>query len=305
MAACSSLFPSPRAPRLGGILAAQSRAATRRERSKRAIAAPLFYEIGHGSPAAEPNLTRSHLVGKLLRVNDEQNAYKVCLPVFEGPLDLLLQLIEKHELEITAISLASIADQFLVHLKTVQETDPESIVEFLVIATKLLMLKSLALLPSSTTSPEEHEIVHDLAKALHDYQLFKKAAMALRAREDASLRAYPRTVALSITSQATLEQIPLQELLNALAACLAKHTSEEITVDIPERRYTVEEKITVIEDRLTYQKRVAFSDLLNEATARIEVIVTFLAVLELLRQGRIEVEQEGLFSEIYLMTRQP
>lgn len=236
-------------------------------------------------------------------MNNESDDYKVCLPIFEGPLDLLLHLVQKREVDITAVSLASVADQYLAYLETLEETDPESIVSFLVIAAKLLVLKSCALLPSSEPSPEQEEIAQDLAAALLEYQLFKKAAEELRAREEGDARAYPRVAAPAIISQPILEKVPLEELAVALLNCTRKETVNDVGVLVPTRIYTIEEKLDVIERNLANKKRVGFNALLSESGSRLEVIITFLAVLELLKRGQVEVEQKSLFSEIYLLAK--
>lgn len=237
-------------------------------------------------------------------MNNETTDYQVRLPVFEGPLDLLLHLVEKREVDITAVSLASVADQYLEHLKAIEETDPESIVNFLVIAAKLLVLKSWALLPSSTLSPEQEEIVQDLTMALREYQLYKKAADKLREREHADERSFPRVAQPAILSQPVLEKVSVQDLAAALLKYLRqKNTAEDLSVPLPTRFYTVEEKVEAILGQLAGNRRLGFISTLGAATSRLEVIVTFLAVLELLRRGQIQVEQETLFAEIFLTAR--
>ncbi len=236
-------------------------------------------------------------------MNDQSLEYQVSLPVFEGPLDLLLHLVQKRELDITAISLASVADQYLAYLKTMEENDPESIVNFLVIAAKLLVIKSWALLPSSDPSEEEEEMVQDLTAALLEYQLFKKAAEELRAREENDIRVYPRVAKPVTLSQPILEKVPLEELMTALLSCIREEIEEDDDIPLPTRIYTIQEKVDIINRSLASESKVSFITLLSKAASRLEIIVTFLAVLELLKRGQVEVEQDSLFAEIYLLAK--
>src|SRR5438094_1219144 len=119
--------------------------------------------------------------------------YTIQLPVFEGPLDLLLRLIEREELDITAIALAQVADQYLAHVRALEAPDPAALSAFLVIAAKLLVIKSRALLPRPVAArgpdeaPDEGE---DLARQLRQYQRYKQAAALLRAWGDQGRRSY-------------------------------------------------------------------------------------------------------------------
>ncbi|HEY1016107.1 MAG TPA: ScpA family protein, partial [Herpetosiphonaceae bacterium] len=124
--------------------------------------------------------------------------YTLQLPAFEGPLDLLLRLIEKQELEITAISLALVADQYLAHVRAMRDPDPLAVAEFLALAAQLLLIKSRALLPRPEAGPAAggDEISgEELARRLREYQRFKQAAERLRAWEAAGLRMWERTAA--------------------------------------------------------------------------------------------------------------
>ncbi len=227
--------------------------------------------------------------------------YQVKLPVFEGPLDLLLYLVQKRELDITAISLAAVADQYLAYIESVEQINPDALVDFLVIAAKLLVLKSFALVPMPNPSPEEEEIAQDLTAALLEYQLYKRAAEELRIREEGGLRSYPRVARPTLNIVPPLEKVQIDELAALLRQIGDRETEEDGHISVPERIFTIAEKIDTIQQHLAERAKVGFGQLLSQAASRLEVVVTFLAVLELLKRGSVEVEQERLFAEIYLL----
>lgn len=227
--------------------------------------------------------------------------YQVKLPLFEGPLDLLLHLIEKQELDITAISLAQVTDQYLEYLGRADELNPDALADFVVIAARLLVIKSAALLPSRAPTAEEEEVADELTTALLEYQLFKRAAEKLRSIEEASAHAYPR-VAKPVLPPAppTYGAMATHDLLEALIRLWHRANPADQPVSLPRLIYTVTEKIEAIRAALAEQPRVSFGNLLPEDASRLEIIVTFLAVLELLKEGSVEVEQAELFGEIFL-----
>lgn len=228
--------------------------------------------------------------------------YQVKLPVFEGPLDLLLHLIEKRELDITAISLSQVTDQYLEHLGHAEDLNPDSLADFVVVAAKLLAIKSFALLPSRAPTEEEEEIANDLATALIEYQLFKRAAEGLRDMEETGRRTFSRRAKPVLPPPpATFGAMAPDDLLRALLRMLAATAEIEKPAPLPRRVYTVAEKIDVIQLALAEGSRVTFSSLLTCTASRLEIIVTLLALLELIRKGEVEVEQAERFGEIHLL----
>lgn len=227
--------------------------------------------------------------------------YQVKLPLFEGPLDLLLHLIEKQELDITAISLAQVTDQYLEYLGRADELNPDALADFVVIAARLLVIKSAALLPSRAPSPQEEEVADELTTALLEYQLFKRAAEKLRSIEEVSGHAYPRVAKPVLPSAPpTYGAMAAHDLLEALIRLWDKANPTDQPVSLPRLIYTVTEKIETIRVALAERPRVSFGNLLPEDASRLEIIVTFLAVLELLKEGSVEVEQAELFGDIFL-----
>lgn len=234
-------------------------------------------------------------------------SYRVQLPIFEGPLDLLLHLIEWEELEITAISVAQIADQYLAYLALLQERRAGDLADFLVMAARLLWIKSRALLPRSAQAVEEREEedpAEVLARQLREYRRFKEAAAWLREREARRLRAYVRTAPPpTLPRRIAPGTITPDDLLQALQQALATAETEapppvnEIVAPIT---VTIAEQIERILEATAQQGRVRFHQLLAQAASRVEIIVTLLALLELVKQQRVTVEQRQLFGEIVI-----
>jgi segregation and condensation protein A len=224
--------------------------------------------------------------------------YQVKLTVFEGPLDLLLQLIERRELDITTVSLAAVTDQYLEYLGMMDDVQPDVLTDFLVIAARLILIKSQALLPRPPASEErEEESGDDLVRQLQEYKRFKDVAELLKTRDDQGLHSYIRLATSGITPRVDLEGVVLTDLAEAMRRVLATLVEEEAPLDVPRRLFTISEKIGVIEGMLS-AGRVTFQRLLSGVTSRVEAIVTFLALLELLKQGRVAVQQVEIYGDI-------
>src|SRR5581483_9141541 len=140
------------------------------------------------------------------------------LGVFDGPLDLLLHLIERRELDITTVSLAEVADRYLSHVRAMEDVDPYGLAEFIAVAAKLLLIKSMVLLPRPERGPEAEDVDDptDLTERLREYQLIKQAATALKEREDAGLRSYGRLAPLKPPTRTKRESGAPNDLLRAL-----------------------------------------------------------------------------------------
>ncbi len=233
--------------------------------------------------------------------------YQIQLPVFEGPLDLLLRLIEREELDITTVALAQVTDQYLAHLDQLDHHQMKEMSSFLVIAAKLLLIKSLALLPRPSAGPTEAEDVGDeLVHQLKIYKRFKEIASMLHDRDEQGLHSYVRPTALPpLDPQLDLGDVTIgdllttvQEALNAVPAPPAGEVVSPVTV-------TIAEQTASIEQHLSRRRRVSFRQILSKATTRVEIIVTLLALLELIKQDRVKVRQERLFGEIVIERPHP
>jgi len=232
--------------------------------------------------------------------------HQFTLPEFEGPLDLLLQLIEHRELDITQLSLASVTDQYLELITHPGNVELSQLADYLVIAAKLILIKSRLLLPQpETTAPEEEDVGDALARQLREYRLFKKAALFLKERARSGMHSYPRFAPPPRPTAVhyKLEGVSAQDLTDALEkAFRLRPGMPQGTLEVP-LRVSIQQKIETIIERITLRPRVRFSRLLEEAQTRVEVIVTFLAVLELIKLRKINVQQDRIFGEIVLLRR--
>jgi len=229
-------------------------------------------------------------------------AYEVQLAVYQGPLDLLLHLIEREEMEITAVSVAQIADQYLHHLSLMQERDAGDLADFIVVAARLLWIKSRALLPrppQPISQVEEEDPAEVLARQLRDYLRFKEAAGLLQAREAAGLRAYVRTAPPpSVPSKMVPGQVTIEDLLEALThALLPPPDLGQADSIVSAIKVTIAQQIAHIIE-VTSRGSVRFRQLLAKAASRIEIIVTLLALLELVKQQQVTMNQGAMFGEI-------
>ncbi len=233
------------------------------------------------------------------------SGYKVVTPVYEGPLDLLLQLIEGAELDITKVALAQVTDQYLSHLRSMPTQEPEEVSAFLVIAAKLLQVKSEALLPRPPAREEgEEDPGETLARQLIAYKRYKEIANILEGREKTGLRTYLRLAAPpKLPEKADFGDFTLKDLL-ALAqeTFIEADNRQELGTVVSAPRVTIREKITQIVRVLREGPRTTFSQILGEKRARLDVVVTFLAMLELVKRHFVSATQDTLFSEINLET---
>ncbi len=235
---------------------------------------------------------------------NRDDAYRVQLPAFEGPLDLLLQLIEREKLDISAISLAQVADQFLAMVRQMDDVEAGDLADFLVVAVKLVWIKSRLLLPQPRPPAEDDDGIDPaeaLAAQLREYKRFKEAAQTLRAIEEAGLRTYLRA-APPPELEARLD--PQGGLLSELlAAARLAFAALPAAVDLPQGMVvpftlTIHDQIVHIREITAGNRSVTFRSLLSQAHHRLEIIVTLLAVLELIKRQAIRVNQEAAFGEI-------
>lgn len=230
--------------------------------------------------------------------------YQISTEIYSGPLDLLLQLIERAELDITRLSLAKVTDQYLEHLHSIQEQDPIEVSAFLVIAARLVLIKSLALLPKSEISgiELEQDPGEVLARQLILYKKFKEIALYLHNREEAGIRSYLRMASLprgkQILERGEIKTTDLAQLLLQMLSTQNHIHPLETAVTIT--TLTLKKKINEIITILRKSSKSNFKSLLTKDNSRLEIIVTFLALLELIRHYSIEVHQEFLFNEIEL-----
>lgn len=227
--------------------------------------------------------------------------YTVHIPVYEGPLDLLLDLIERAELDITAISLAMVTDQYLVYIHGLERMKADEISAFLVIAAKLLQIKSEALLPRPPArEPGEEDVGQSLVDQLKLYKRFKEIGLWLDARQQADLRTHLRVAPPPrVEAKLDLSGLTLDVLAAAAESAFSKGKNKPpLASVIAAPKVTIREKIDLISKTLKDIQHASFRNLIGEKPTRLEVVVTFLALLELIKRYRVEAHQQGLFSDI-------
>ena len=228
---------------------------------------------------------------------------RVQLEIFEGPLDLLLHLIKKNEVSITDIPIAAITEQYLATLELMQSLNLDVAGEFLVMAATLIHIKSRMLLPAGDDEADEDEGVDprdELVRRLLEYQRFKEAADQLEQREILTRDVFVRASApTEETPPAAFRELSVFELLAALRRVLdrlPKDNVHEITLE----KITVREKMTLLLDMLRAHGKVLFDSLFSEVKSRMEVVVTFLAMLELVKGRAIRIFQEDVTGPILI-----
>jgi segregation and condensation protein A len=247
---------------------------------------------------------------------NQQDRYVVHLPIFEGPLDLLLHLIEKRQMEITTISLVAVTDQYLAYL---QQWNAEllplaNMASFVSIAARLLFVKSQYLLPHTAKEVESHEgesaaaMAEELQRHLVEYKLAKEIAQTLRQREEAGLQTFSRSGLLAgIEAQLawtppTLTGLDASSLGRAFQRLLELQARDQANGEglVPVARVRVSERIAEIISHLQESPTVLLSKVLENEHSRIVIVVTFIAVLELWKWDRITVSQQELLGPIVL-----
>ncbi|MCY4402253.1 MAG: segregation/condensation protein A [Candidatus Poribacteria bacterium] len=234
--------------------------------------------------------------------------YSVKLDCFEGPLDLLLHLIQKEEMNIHDIQIAQITDRYLEYVTLMEHLDLDVASEFLVMAATLLHIKSKSILPQIVTDTQ-HPIddQEQLVQQLLEYKRYKEAAQVLDVYAERRTTIYNRSEKLhsDLSGTRTYEiKTTLFDLLTAFKNIndrISQLDLEDEYETVEGESITVEEKIDFIERELENSEQLLFEDLFSHASSKIDLIVTFLAVLELIRIGTIVTVQTGLFESIYLV----
>jgi segregation and condensation protein A len=220
---------------------------------------------------------------------------RVQLEIFEGPLDLLLHLIKKNEVSITDIPIATITEQYLATLEVMQTFNLDVAGEFLVMAATLIHIKSRMLLPMADDEDDAEEGTdprEELVRRLLEYQRFKDAADQLERRELLTRDVFVRSVAPAEAIPAPgFRDVSVFELLTALKRVLDRLPKDAVH-EVMLEKITVREKMTLLLDQLRTQRKILFESLFAEVTTRMDVVVTFLAMLELVKVRAIRIFQE-------------
>src|SRR5262245_18889991 len=239
--------------------------------------------------------------------------YKVKFEVFEGPLDLLLYLIKKEEVDIYEVNLTRLAEQFIEYIDTMRLLDLEIAGEFLVMTATLMYIKSRELLPveqrAETDGEDDGEDPRwELIRQLVEYKKFKDAAaqlQTLEARQADVFARVPGKIEFEEERPATRPEVSIFNLVNAVNAILKRVNKREDLRDIFEDKWTVSEKIEHLMKSIRERATLKFSDLFAGVTTRTEVVVTFLALLELIRLKQLTAVQREPFGEIEVCQTPP
>lgn len=235
----------------------------------------------------------------MARRNELSKMYKIKIEKFEGPLDLLLRLIEEEEMDISEISLARITDQYIEYLERMEDANPNEMADFLVVAAKLLWIKSKALLPSLEIDGEDGG---DLARQLRIYKEYRDASLVLHKmilkKHFTFVRERPPIGAGDVffnppiwLNKEKLAQV-FREIINDLEPIV------RLPRGVVKSAVSIQEKIQQIRDLIRGNIEIKFHAVIARAKSKVEVIVNFLAVLELLKQRHVVVRQEKMFGEI-------
>lgn len=231
------------------------------------------------------------------------STYTIQTEVYEGPLDLLLDLIVKAELDITRLSLAKVTDQYLSYLASMSQTTAVDVSGFLVVAAKLIQIKSEALLPRPPErSDDEEDPAESLARQLRIYKSIKQAAQWLQNLEKQGFHTYIRLAPPpKINDKVDLSGVEINDLIKLLKELY--HFQEDaapITTVVTIPRITIKNKIQTLIQHLRDQGKLTYRQMLPGKYDRIDAVVLFLAVLELIKQQYVYAEQQGLFYDIQI-----
>lgn len=223
----------------------------------------------------------------------------ISTPVFEGPLELLLALAEREEVDIFQVSLAQITDAYLAEIAQRDVQDPQEMAEFLWMAARLLLLKSIRLLPGEQPTDEESELLgweEDVRQRLEEYRAYKAMAQDLMTRAEQETFAFPPAVR-PVEAGGQEEPLDVDLLVAAFNSVLARIPPRPVV--ITGRTWTLEEKLDLITERLAHGP-IELLALILESEDRLEAVVTFVAVLELIRRSAITVKQKERFGPIHI-----
>jgi segregation and condensation protein A len=228
---------------------------------------------------------------------DVEARLQVATPVFEGPLELLLALAEREDVDILQVPLATLTDAYLAAIAELRSPDPVEMAEFLWTLSRLLLLKSIRLLPGEEPGEEEVELLgweEDVRRRLEEYRRYKEVAQELMERAASESHAYP-SPARSVDVEGQEAPLEVELLVSAFKDLLSRVPPRPVTVT--GRSWTTEQKIEALTGRLL-REAVNLVDLILDCEDRLEAVVTFVALLELLRQGRVTVRQKEAFGDI-------
>lgn len=239
---------------------------------------------------------------------------EIKIDAFEGPLDLLLHLIEKNKVDIYDIPISEITSQYLSYIQTMKDANLDVMSEFLVMAATLLKIKAKMLLPAKEEQEEEEDPREELVRRLIEYKIYKYASLQLKKREIDAEKSFfkssdipPEVLAYKedVDPEELLSDMTLQRLSEIFSFVMKKRVDKLDPIrsefgQIKQEEIKLEDKIIEVGDYVQRHKNIKFYDLLDEQETKEALIVTFLSVLELMKMGKIHVHQDQIGDDIYI-----
>jgi len=219
---------------------------------------------------------------------------------FEGPLELLLELIEKEKLSISEISLSRVAQEYIAHVRSLEHIDPEQLAEFLVVASQLMIIKSRSLLPNLSFSEEEEGSAEELERRLAEYQKFRERATLLKKLDETRKPIFTREAYLAFAPIFfPPPHLALGDIASAFRTFLAALPKVGKLIEEKMKRIiSLEERMRQIQSLVYAAVERAFSEIVKGSGEKIDIIISFLAILELTKQKLVDVRQESAFTDI-------
>ena len=236
--------------------------------------------------------------------------YKVTIDNFDGPLDLLLHLIKKSDIDIYKISIEEITRQYLLYINKMQELDLDIASEYLIMASELIEMKSAMLLPKPVVEEDEYEEDprEKLIERLIEYKKYKEMTNEFRNLEEERKKAYSKSVSdlaeFKVEEELDLGDLNIDDLIKAFNNLLVrKELDKPLNTKITKREYSVKKRSQEIKNILKEKKQVEFEELFEELTKEY-IVVTFLSILDLAKKQNLQIKQDDNFSKIYLKLKE-
>lgn len=226
--------------------------------------------------------------------------YAVKAGEFEGPLELLLDLIDKNKLSINEVSLATITDEYIAYVRALEKFKPEEVASFLVIASTLMLIKSRSLLPQLDITDEEETDIQELEKRLQMLQRFREFSKHIQTFAQRGLRMHAREAHMELPIIFyPPEKLSVEDMLEMIKSMIAALPKKEI---LPEKTIrtiiSLEQRMDELRRKVETSLQQTFKNFVGDKAEKVDVIISFLAVLELVKQGLVLVEQQGAFGDI-------
>src|SRR3972149_1478474 len=232
-------------------------------------------------------------------IDSSTSSYKIELPFYEGPMDLLLHLIKKNEIDIYDIPIALVTEQYLEYIEMLKVLNLDTIGDFLVMAATLMHIKSKMLLPPDPEEDaEEADPREELVKRLIEYRKFRDAAEKLSGREQYYSELYDRDASIEgLKKEEILLEVSVFDLISAFRSIIVRVKDKEFH-EVTIEKLTINDKISDIMEKLNFSKSLTLQQLFEEMDSKYEMVVTFLALLELIKLRLVKVVQKNPFATI-------